>query len=48
MPKNIFTQIIKKYKDKNNIIDPQEVANYFNVWSKAVINRGRILKLFYI
>lgn len=48
MPKNIFTQIIKKYEDKNHMISPQAVADYFKVWRADVINRGEMLGFFYI
>lgn len=46
MPKNIFTQIIKKYEDENHMINTQNVDDYFNVWRGDVINRGRILGFF--
>lgn len=48
MPKNIFTQIIKKYEDKNHMINPQDVADYFKVWRADVINRGEMLGFFHI
>lgn len=48
MPKNIFTQIIKKYEDENHMINTQDVADYFNVWRADVINRGEMLGFFHI
>ena len=48
MPKNIFTQIIKKYEDENHMINTQDVADYFNVWCADVINRGEMLGFFHI
>lgn len=48
MPKNIFTQIIKKYEDENHMINTQDVADYFNVWRADVINRGEMPGFFHI
>ena len=48
MPKNIFTQIIKKYENENHMINTQDVADYFNVWRADVINRGEMLGFFHI
>ena len=48
MPRNDFVKIIEKYKTKNNTIDPQKVADYFNISYGDVINRGRVLGFFYI
>lgn len=41
-------RIIEKYKTKDNNIDPQDVADYFNVGCRDVIDRGRVLGFFYI
>ena len=48
MPRNDFVRIIEKYKTKDNNIDPQDVADYFNVGCRDVIDRGRVLGFFYI
>ena len=48
MPRNDFTRIIEKYKTKDNTIDPQKIADYFNIGYGDVINRGRVLGFFYI
>lgn len=48
MPRNDFARIIEKYKTKDNNIDPQDVADYFNVWCRDVIDRGRVLGFFNI
>lgn len=48
MPRNDFTKIIEKYKTKDNTIDPQKIADYFNIGYGDVINRGRVLGFFNI
>lgn len=48
MPRNDFARIIEKYKTKDNNIDPQDVADYFNVGCRDVVDRGRVLGFFYI
>lgn len=48
MPRNDFARIIEKYKTKDNTIDPQEIADYFNIGYGDVINRGRVLGFFNI
>ena len=48
IPRNDFVRIIEKYKTKDNNIDPQDVADYFNVGCRDVIDRGRVLGFFYI
>lgn len=48
MPRNDFVRIIEKYKTKDNNIDPQDVADYFNVGCRDVIDRGRVLGFFNI
>lgn len=48
MPRNDFARIIEKYKTKDNTIDPQKIADYFNIGYGDVINRGRVLGFFYI
>ena len=48
MPRNDFARIIEKYKTKDNTINPQEIANYFNIGYGDVINRGRVLGFFNI
>lgn len=48
MPRNDFARIMEKYKTKDNTIDPQEIANYFNIGYGDVINRGRVLGFFNI
>lgn len=48
MPRNDFTKIIEKYKTKDNTIDPQKIADYFNIGYGDVINRGRVLRFFNI
>lgn len=48
MPRNDFARIIEKYKTKNNTIDPQKIADYFNISYGDAINRGRVLGFFYI
>ena len=48
MPRNDFARIIEKYKTKDNTIDPQKIADYFNIGYGDVINRGRVLGFFNI
>lgn len=48
MPRNDFARIIEKYKNKDNTIDPQKIADYFNIGYGDVINRGRVLGFFNI
>lgn len=48
MPRNDFVRIIEKYKTEDNTIDPQDVADYFNVGYIDVIDRGRTLGFFNI
>lgn len=46
MPRNDFARIIEEYKTKDNTIDPQKIADYFNIGYGDAINRGRILGFF--
>ena len=48
MPRNDFARIIEKYKTKDSTVDPQKIADYFNIGYGDVINRGRTLGFFYI
>lgn len=46
MPRNDFVKFIEEYKTKDNTIDPQKIADYFNIGYGDVINRGRVLGFF--